>query len=141
MPTDFENKLLAVVRVRGRIGVRKDITETLDRLNLTRVNSMVLVPGTKSNVGMVVKCNDFVTYGEADNAVMGKILEKKGIKASAEDLESVAKGKKKIAEITAMPIRLHPPKRGYEGIKLSYKKKGALGYRGSAINKLVSRMA
>ena len=37
-------------------------------------------------------------------------------------------------------FRLNPPKKGYEGIKRSYINKGALGYRGKDINKLINRM-
>ena len=43
MKSDLDNKLVAVVRVRGRIGVRRSINETLSRLNLTRVNSLALL--------------------------------------------------------------------------------------------------
>ncbi|MEM3839218.1 MAG: uL30 family ribosomal protein [Candidatus Micrarchaeaceae archaeon] len=131
------NKLLAVIRVRGRIGVRRDIGETLKRLNLKSPNNMILLPATSSNVGMIKKCNDFVTYGEADPAIIEKVLSKKGIKAGKEALESIAKGEKPLA----MPIRLHPPAHGYEGTKVPFSRKGALGYRGSAINKLIARMA
>ena len=37
-------------------------------------------------------------------------------------------------------FRLNPPKKGYEGIKRAYVNKGALGYRGKDINKLITRM-
>ncbi len=37
-------------------------------------------------------------------------------------------------------FRLSPPKNGYEGIKRSFSNKGALGYRGKEINKLIKRM-
>ena len=37
-------------------------------------------------------------------------------------------------------FRLSPPKKGYEGIKRSFKNSGALGYRGKEINKLIGRM-
>ncbi len=141
MTDNLENKLLAVVRVRGTVGVRRSITETLSRLNLKRVNNMVLLYGSKSNLGMIKKCNDFVTYGEVDPDFVGKVLERKGIKADREDVSALASGKKPAAEITEMPIRLHPPVKGYEGIKTSYSRKGALGYRGAAISKLISRMA
>lgn len=42
---------------------------------------------------------------------------------------------------SAKPVfRLHPPIKGYEGNKRSYQNGGALGYRGEAINDLISRM-
>ena len=37
-------------------------------------------------------------------------------------------------------FRLHPPIKGYEGNKRSWKNGGALGYRGDAINDLIARM-
>jgi len=37
-------------------------------------------------------------------------------------------------------FRLHPPRKGYEGIKRSFKEGGALGYRADKINALLRRM-
>ncbi len=141
MAAEIENKLLAVIRVRGRIGVRGDINETLRRLNLRHPNNMVLLLATKTNLGMVKKCNDFVTYGEVDGALVEKVLAKRGLKASKEDLDAISSGKKAAGEVIGMPIRLHPPTHGYEGTKVSYSRKGALGYRGAGINKLIARMS
>lgn len=140
MDSKGENKLLAVVRVRGRAGVRHDIKETLERLNLMHVNNLSLVFGTKQNLGMIKKCNDFLTYGEVSMEVLEKVSKKKKIEAAKEDLEAVMQGSKKPKELAKMPIRLHPPRRGYEGIKASYGNKGALGYRGEKVNELISRM-
>jgi large subunit ribosomal protein L30 len=38
-------------------------------------------------------------------------------------------------------FRLHPPRKGYKGIRNSVKEGGSLGYRGEAINDLAKRMA
>ena len=38
-------------------------------------------------------------------------------------------------------FRLHPPRKGYEGIRHSVNEGGSLGYRGEAINDLAKRMA
>ncbi len=141
MASENDNKLLAVIRVRGRIGVRRDINETLRRLNLKHPNNMVLLAANESNMGMIKKCNDFVTYGEVDAALVEKILTKKGLKASKEDIAAITSGQKAAREVLAMPIRLHPPTHGYEGTKVSFSRKGALGYRGAAISKLLSRMS
>ncbi len=140
MAVNIENKLLAVIRVRGRIGVRRSITETLNRLNLTRVNNMVLVYGTKSNIGMLQKCGDFITYGEIEGEFAAKILEKKGVKVSKEDLDAMASGKKRPKDVLQLPIGLHPPRHGYENTKQVYSRHGSLGYRGAEISKLLSRM-
>ncbi len=140
MNTKSENKLLAVIRVRGRPGVRHDIRETLERLNLRRVNNLALVYGTKPNLGMVNKCKDFITYGEISEETLGKLAERKEIKLKKEELREVFEGKRKPQEAITMPIKMHPPRRGYEGTKLSYSNKGALGYRGEKVNDLLKRM-
>jgi large subunit ribosomal protein L30 len=141
MVKDLENKLLAVIRVRGRVGVRHTISETLSRLNLRKVNNMVLLYGTKSNLGMIAKCNDYVTYGEVDSDFVEKMLAMKGAKVSKDDISALAAGKKSAKQIVETPMRLHPPTHGYENTRKPFSQKGSLGYRGTEISKLISRMA
>ncbi len=133
----LESKLLAVVRVRGTNNVRESIGHTLERLNLKQVNNLSLVQGTESNMGMIRKCNSYITYGEVQQDVLEKLLERKGIKASAAELMG---GKKRIKELVDLPIHMHPPKRGYRNIKAGFNAKGDLGYRGEKINELLKRM-
>lgn len=140
MNAKTENKLLAVIRVRGWAGVRHDIKETLKRLNLNRINNLALVYGTKPNMGMVRKCNDFITYGEISEETLQRLAERKELKAKKEELGEIFSGKRRPQEVIRMPIRMHPPRRGYEGIKSSYGNKGSLGYRGEKINELLKRM-
>ncbi len=140
MKTKIDDKLLAVIRVRGRVGVRQSITETLNRLNLKRVNNLTILYGSKSNIGMIRKCNDFVTYGEVREDVLSQLLEKEGIKPTADMVNSLASGKKSFKELAAGHIRMHPPRHGYEGIKAGYSSGGSLGYRGAEINNLIKRM-
>jgi large subunit ribosomal protein L30 len=140
MNSKMENKLLAIVRVRGRVGVRQSITETLNRLNLKRVNNLAIVFGNNSNIGMIKKCNDFVTYGEIDEKTLESLLSKKEIKLTKEELSELKTGKKNLRNIINKSITMHPPKRGYEGIKKGYSVGGALGYRGQEINDLIKRM-
>ncbi len=137
-----KSKLLAVIRVRGRVKVRQSIAETLDRLNLRRVNNLVLVnAGNSSYMGMVKKCKDFVTFGEIDKETLGKLLNAKGVTADASATESLISGSASPKELKIdMPMRMHPPKRGYEGIKNAYTNGGSLGYRSDGINKLIARM-
>ena len=141
MKSDLDNKLVAVVRVRGRIGVRRSINETLSRLNLTRVNSLALLFGTAPNLGMIKKCNDFVTFGEISPEVLERVLKRKGAKAAKEDIDGLLSGEKKARDLLALPIRLKPPRHGFEDTKLSYSNGGSLGSRGEAINDLLKRMA
>jgi len=136
-----ENSILAVIRVRGTVGVRRSIAETLKRLNIPKVNNLTLVKATKSNLGMVKAGATYITYGEIDAETMAKLLSKANAKASKEDIEAIINGKKELKDLgIKLPIHLHPPRHGYEGIKKGYKQGGALGYRGAEINKLISRM-
>ncbi len=141
MKADLNDKLIAVIRVRGRIGVRMSIKETLSRLNVKKVNNLALVFGTKANLGMLEKCKDFITYGPITEESLSKLLKKKERKVSKEDLSAVLSGKKTARDVTKIPITMHPPRHGYEGIKRSYSTGGALGYRGDDINELIKRMA
>ena len=140
MKPELENKLIAVVRVRGTIGVRRSINETLSRMNCGRVNSLALLYGTKSNIGMIRKCNDFVTYGAIKEEILEKVLAKKESKLGKEDIKGLMEGSKRAKDLMSVPIRLKPPRRGYEGLKQGFSNGGALGYRGEKINELLSRM-
>jgi large subunit ribosomal protein L30 len=141
MKKDIENKLLAVVRIRGRVGTRRDINETLSRLGLKSPNNLVVVYGTKSILGMISKCNDFVTYGEVDRKGFELIAKKTKATFDEETFKSVSEGKKNVKDIIKMPVRMNPPRKGYESTKKGYSEGGASGYRGEKINELIGRMA
>ncbi len=140
MKSDLDNKLIAVLRVRGRIGVRRTIKETLERMNVPRVNSLALLFGNESNMGMIKKCSDFVTYGAISEEMLNKIMEKKGIKTSKEDISALMEGSKKPKDLVHLPIRLKPPRHGHRSIKRGFSSGGAMGYRGDAVNELLKRM-
>ncbi len=146
----------AVVRVRGKVGVRGEIEETLKRLMLTRVNHAVVVPETPSYEGMIRKAKDYITWGEIEKGVLEEMILRRGElrgggKAEREELEkrsgmkwdklldAVVKNRVKLHEYLK-PFRLHPPRKGYRSIKTPYKLGGALGYRGKDINELLRRM-
>ncbi|MFH1506404.1 MAG: uL30 family ribosomal protein [archaeon] len=114
---------MAIVLVRGLIGIRKNIKDTLFMLRLRKKHTCVVVDKNKSSMGMIFKVKDYVTYGEVDDATVKELEAKRG-----------KKGKKFYA--------LSPPKGGFErrGIKTSFTRKGALGYRGNKINDLIKRM-
>lgn len=67
----------AVVRVRGSVGVRRDIADTLKMLRLHRVNHCVVVPEEKFK-GMIQKAKDYVTYGEINKETLIKLILKRG---------------------------------------------------------------
>ena len=146
----------AVVRVRGKVGVKGEIEETMKRLMLTRVNHAVVVPETPEYEGMIKKAKDYVTWGEVSEEVLAEMILRRGEfkgggKVTREELEKrtgkkfdefvkdVVKNKEKLHRLLK-PFRLHPPRKGYRKIKLPFKVGGALGYRGEKINDLLRRM-
>lgn len=137
-----KDKLLAVVRVRGRVKVRQAIAETLDRMRLRRVNNLVLINGADASyAGMLKKCKDYVTFGEINRETLTGLLQAKVGKADDAGISALLSGAKSAKELgIELPFGMHPPKKGYEGIKKDYKSGGALGNRGAEINKLIARM-
>ena len=149
-----KNKLLVVVRVRGLVGIKRPIADTMKVLKLYRKNYCVLVPMTESLVGMVKKAKDYVTFGEIDEATLASLLEQRGrivgnkrlpektdfVKLAKELLD----GKKSLKDIPGLKtfFRLSPPRGGFErkGIKHPFSIGGVLGYRKDKINELVRKM-
>jgi len=116
---------IAIIRISGRVGIRKDIEETLDRLRIKRKYSCVVLEPTKENMGMIKKVKDFVAYGEIDDATYKKLVEKRGRKVH---------GKLKPF------FRLHPARGGIESKKHFGVGKGVLGDNKNKINELMERM-
>lgn len=121
---------IAVVRIRGQVNINKTIKDTLNMLRLYKKNYCVVIEKTPSNLGMVQKVKDFVTYGEIDDATLKILIEKRA--------EKNPKDPKK----TKGFFRLAPPRHGFErkGIKVQFNAGGALGYRKNKINDLIKRM-
>ena len=150
----------AAIRVRGIVNIKPDIKKTLQLLNLTRANHCVILPEDKSTKGMLQTVKDYITWGEIDKKVLTKLIQERGKLDGDKSLtdahlknatsydsidklsDAIINNKFKYKEIPSVkPIfRLNPPKKGYEGIKRSFVKKGALGYRSKEINKLIERM-
>jgi len=154
------NTAFAVIRVRGQPDVSTDIRRTMELMNLTRVNHCVIVPENDMVRGMLRKAKDYVTWGEVNESTLADMIRIRGrlvgdmritdehLKASTEfatvtDMAKAMIGsdyKMRDIEGAKAVFRLHPPAKGYEGIKRSYRNGGALGYRGEAINELIARM-
>ncbi|MBR6203839.1 MAG: 50S ribosomal protein L30 [Candidatus Methanomethylophilaceae archaeon] len=150
----------AVIRVRGQPDVNYNIEFTMGLLGLNKVNHCVIVPENDSVKGMLQVAKDYVTWGEVDQATLAEMLRARGkvvgdaavtdeyVKSNSEfaSIDDLAKAmidsdcRLKDVEGVKPVIRLHPPVKGYEGNKRSYKNGGALGYRGAAINDLIKRM-
>ena len=104
--------MIAIVRMRGEIGTRREMIDTFKMLGLKKVYSVVTIKDTPDNLGMLRKVENLVTWGEA----------------SAETVE-LLKGKR----------NLKPPRGGFKSKKLKYPQ-GNLGYCGTAINDLIKKM-
>lgn len=130
--------MYAVVRIRSIIDASREIRDTLKMLNLHKVNSCTIIIPNDSYKGMLQKVKDYVTWGEIDEETLRLLIEKRTkIKNADEAIEKLKKGER-IKEVRY--IRLHPPRKGYEGIKKPYSIGGATGYRGRDINDLIRRM-
>ena len=150
----------AAVRVRGTVNISPDIKKTLQLLNLTRTNHCVLLEEKPNVKGMLQVAKDYITWGEIEKEILTKLITSRGKLEGDKQLtadflksatsygsidklsQAIIENKLKYKDLpNVKPLfRLNPPKRGYEGIKRSYANKGALGYRGKEINKLIEKM-
>jgi len=138
--------MLAAIRLRGRVGVRKEIQDTLKLLGLRKKFSCCVVPEDKTYLGMLKKAKDYITYGEIDEDTLRELIEKR-FKRTPSNLRKIGNAKssdeilnKVLNEKISLHFNLHPPRGGLRSIKLAYKQGGDLGYRGKAINELIKRM-
>ena len=68
---------LAVIRIRGLTGVRRDIDASLKKLRLYKKNYCVVVPKNEGYLGMIEKVKDYVTWGEIEGETYNALLEKR----------------------------------------------------------------
>ena len=69
--------MLAVVRIKGRVKVRKQVEATLQKLRLKAPNNCVLLPEEPSMLGMLSRVRDFVAYGKINRETLVKLLRKR----------------------------------------------------------------
>lgn len=123
--------LLAVVRLRGRFGLRPARIQTMEFLNLGRVHHCTLISATPSYKGMLQEAKDYITWGPVSAAVVEKMVVKRGC-INGKLLREVKKPeeiKAIVAKIMAgeslksvgidRTFRLNSPSKGLEGIKHS----------------------
>ncbi|RLF12902.1 MAG: 50S ribosomal protein L30 [Thermoprotei archaeon] len=154
------SKLLAVVRLRGVVGVPENVEATLKMLRLHKVNHATLVEDTSSYKGMLLKASGYITYGEVDQETLTALLRRRGRlrgnkpvtddyakKLGFEGLEGLAEalleGKVRLKDLPGLkPVfRLHPPSGGFKkSVKKPLGAGGELGYRGVSINELLKKM-
>ena len=56
--------MICIIRIRGQVGLKKEINQTLDRLRIRRKYACVVINPSKEQEGMIKKLRDFVAYGE-----------------------------------------------------------------------------
>jgi large subunit ribosomal protein L30 len=154
-----EGSCLAIVRIRGSTGISKEREEILRQLHLTRKNHATLVNASPPILGTLKRIKDYTTWGEVIPSTVEFLLREKGMlegnrrlteeyvkqtlkHSSMFELASVlCNGDRDLINVEGLkPVfRLHPPRKGFGGIKRAFPK-GALGYRGEAINSLLARM-
>ncbi|MEK6837760.1 MAG: uL30 family ribosomal protein [Nanoarchaeota archaeon] len=134
-------KQLAVIRLRGRTGIRKDVEDTLAHLNLRRINHCVIVEDSPVILGMLKKAKDHITWGQIDAETLNALVEKRG-EAATNNARSDRKTVSFNGKGYKPYFRLSPPKGGLgrRGIKATFAKSGALGNRNDKINDLIKRM-
>jgi len=154
-------KKIAVIRIRGSFGVRKEIKDTMNMLRLYNQNHCIIIDSSPNYIGMLKKIKDYVTWGEIDEKTFNELISRRGkIIANKSLTESYLKEKVKLSfeEFTKeffnfkknlkdipgfkLYFKLKPPVKGFErkGIKVPYSMGGVLGYRKENINGLILRM-
>jgi len=151
--------LIAIVKVRGNVGVKKEIKDTLNMLCLTENNHCVVYKESPVLEGMLFKVKDYVTYGQIDRVTLANLIKKRGrlkgnkkitdewLKANKLTMDKLVdqfeKDPKSVYKLGLKKVfRLSPPSKGFgrKGVKYHFAQKGALGDRKEAINDLLKRM-
>jgi large subunit ribosomal protein L30 len=137
----------ALVQLRGEVNINGDTRDTLDMLNLGRVNHATLVPEEPAYEGMIAKVNDYVAHGEPSQETVELLIERRGEPKEGEadiddewvadntDYDSVsALAEALVDEETTLQdaglsptLRLHPPRGGHDGVKQPVSTGGQLG--------------
>jgi large subunit ribosomal protein L30 len=151
--------MYAVIRIRGRTGIKQNIAATLDMLNLTRISHTVVIPETPSYKGMLQKAKDYITWGEISEETYKTLVSQRGrlpgnkrvtdeyVKENTDynSVEELAvalyNNETTLKEVGLKPLfRLNPPRKGYESTRKPFTEGGSLGYRADDINVLLSKM-
>lgn len=118
--------MIAVIRISGQVNLTKDVKETLDRLRLRKKLTCVFVDEKDAVLmGMVRRVENYVAYGKVDDALMKKVIEKRGDKNSKKEYKGFC--------------RLHPPIGGFKKSTKTHSPRGVLG-KHEDIAKLLERM-
>ncbi|MBP1921723.1 large subunit ribosomal protein L30 [Halorubrum alkaliphilum] len=137
----------AIVQLRGEVNVNEGVVDTLDMLNIGRVNHATFVPETDSYRGMITKVNDLVAFGEPSVEAVAATIARRGepLEGDADvddewiadntDYENaealaaaVVEEETTLREQGISPtLRLHAPRGGHDGVKHPVVEGGELG--------------
>jgi large subunit ribosomal protein L30 len=149
-----------IIRLRGTQNLNPKTKDTLKYMRLNRINHAVVLPESDTTKGMLQVAKDYVTWGEVDAKTLAAVIKSRGrlvgdgpitdahvakhtsYKSVDALAEAIVSGKARYQDLPDVkPIfRLHPARKGLEGIKRSVQAGGSLGYRGKDINDLLGRM-
>lgn len=145
--SEGKKEMIAVIRIRGITQVRGTVENTLQLMRLYRKNFCSVMEKNDIAIGMLRQAKDRITWGEIDDATFAEMVSKRGEEYTGRLNDSKELYKyNEFVEINGKKIkkyfRLNAPKGGYarKGIKTTFNKGGALGYRGADINDLIKRM-
>ncbi|WP_327052971.1 50S ribosomal protein L30 [Halomicrococcus gelatinilyticus] len=151
----------AVVQIRGEVDMSQTVKDTLEMLNIHRVNHCALVPETDAYRGMITKVNDYVAYGEPDQEILETVLATRAEPLEGSDdvdddwvaenteyddvadlASALLDEETTLKEQGLTPVlRLHPPRGGHDGLKHPTKEGGELGkHTTEQINALLKSM-
>ncbi|PSP99622.1 50S ribosomal protein L30 [Halobacteriales archaeon QS_5_70_17] len=138
-----------------------EVQDTVDMLNLGRVNHCTFVPETDAYRGMITKVNDWVAHGEPSAEAVATVLRTRGEPAEGDgdvtdewvsentDHDSIdALAEALVAEEVTLReaglapvLRLHPPRGGHDGLKHAAVEGGQLGkHTTEEIDELLTQM-
>jgi len=137
--------MIAVIRIHGRVKLKRHIVETLNRLRIRKKYACIVLNPTTEQLGMIKKLRDFVAFGEIKKEIFEKLIEKRGKlidkskKINAKKISEELEKGKSYEEVNLKPFfGLHPPRKGIKS-KLHFPK-GVLGDNKEKINELIKRM-
>jgi large subunit ribosomal protein L30 len=150
----------ALVQVRGEVNMHQDVVDTLEMLNLGRVNHATFVPEEPAYEGMITKVHDYVAHGTPSQETVELLLERRAVSVDGEDIDDdwiaehtdnddlAGLAWQLLAEETTLravgiepTIRLHPPRGGHKGIKQPVATGGQVGvHETDAIDRLLEAM-
>lgn len=139
--------MIVVIRIAGKVKIRKKIEETLKRLRLGRKFSCIIInEKDKVKEGMLKKVRNYVAYGDINKQTLARLIEKraqlidKNKKINCEKIaDEIEKGKELGDFGLKGYFRLHPPRHGLKSSKKQFPR-GVLGNHKEQINKLIERM-